>query len=41
MKENTPWILTYMLLVAAFAYITGWISGETDQPLQMCRGEGR
>ena len=28
MKENTPWILTYMLLVAAFAYIIGWVSGE-------------
>jgi hypothetical protein len=28
MKENTVWILTYMLLVAAFAYMIGWISGE-------------
>jgi hypothetical protein len=28
MKENTPWILTYMLLVAAFAYVIGWVSGE-------------
>jgi len=28
MKENTPWILTYMLLVAAFAYMIGWVSGE-------------
>jgi hypothetical protein len=28
MKENTVWILTYLLLVAAFAYIIGWISGE-------------
>jgi L-serine deaminase len=28
MKENTAWILTYMLLVAAFAYMIGWISGE-------------
>jgi hypothetical protein len=28
MKENTVWILTYMLLVAAFAYVIGWVSGE-------------
>ena len=28
MKENTAWILTYMLLVAAFAYMIGWASGE-------------
>ena len=28
MKENTAWILTYMLLVAAFAYMIGWVSGE-------------
>jgi hypothetical protein len=28
MKGNTPWILTYMLLVAAFAYVIGWVSGE-------------
>ena len=28
MKENTVWILTYLLLVAAFAYIIGWVSGE-------------
>ena len=28
MKENTPWILTYMLLVAAFAYVIGWANGE-------------
>jgi hypothetical protein len=28
MKENTPWILTYMLLVAAFAYMIGWVCGE-------------
>ena len=28
MKENTPWILTYMLLVAAFAFIVGWVSRE-------------
>jgi hypothetical protein len=28
MKENTAWILTYMLLVAAFAYMIGWFSGE-------------
>ena len=28
MKENTPWILTYMLLIAAFAYMIGWVSGE-------------
>jgi hypothetical protein len=27
-KENTAWILTYMLLVAAFAYMIGWVSGE-------------
>jgi hypothetical protein len=28
MKENTVWILTYMLLAAAFAYMFGWVSGE-------------
>jgi hypothetical protein len=28
MKENTAWILTYMLLVAAFAYMIGRVSGE-------------
>jgi hypothetical protein len=28
MKENTVWILTYMLFVAAFAYMIGWVSGE-------------
>jgi hypothetical protein len=28
MKENTVWILTYMLLVAAFAYVIGWANGE-------------
>jgi hypothetical protein len=28
MKETTVWILTYMLLVAAFAYMIGWVSGE-------------
>ena len=28
MKENTVWILTYLLLVAAFAYMIGWVSGE-------------
>jgi hypothetical protein len=28
MKENTVWILTYMLLVAAFAYMIGWVNGE-------------
>ena len=28
MKENTVWILFYMLLAAAFAYMIGWISGE-------------
>ncbi len=28
MKENTVWILTYMLLVAAFAYMIGWVCGE-------------
>jgi hypothetical protein len=28
MKENTAWILTYMLIVAAFAYVIGWVSGE-------------
>ena len=28
MKENTVWIMTYMLLVAAFAYMIGWVSGE-------------
>jgi hypothetical protein len=28
MKENTAWILTYMLIVAAFAYMIGWVSGE-------------
>jgi hypothetical protein len=27
-KETTVWILTYMLLVAAFAYIIGWVNGE-------------
>ena len=32
MKENTVWILTYMLLVAAFAYMIGWVCGE-----QVCR----
>jgi len=26
--ETTVWILTYMLLVAAFAYVIGWVSGE-------------
>jgi hypothetical protein len=28
MKENTVWILTYMLLAAAFAYMIGWVCGE-------------
>ncbi len=28
MKETTVWILTYLLLVAAFAYMIGWVSGE-------------
>ena len=28
MKENTTWILTYTLIVAAFAYMIGWVSGE-------------
>lgn len=28
MKETTVLILTYMLLVAAFAYMVGWASGE-------------
>jgi hypothetical protein len=28
MKENTVLILMYMLLVAAFAYMIGWFSGE-------------
>ncbi len=28
MKETTVWILMYMLLVAAFAYMIGWVSGE-------------
>ena len=28
MKENTVWILTYLLVVAAFAYMIGWVSGE-------------
>jgi hypothetical protein len=28
MKENTAGILTYTLLVAAFAYMIGWVSGE-------------
>jgi len=28
MKENTVWIVTYLLLVAAFAYMIGWVSGE-------------
>ncbi len=28
MKETTIWILTSMLLVAAFAYMIGWVSGE-------------
>jgi hypothetical protein len=28
MKENTVWILTYLLLIAAFAYMIGWVSGE-------------
>ena len=28
MKETTVWILTYMLLVAAFAYVIGWVNGE-------------
>jgi uncharacterized protein HemX len=32
MKENTALILTYMLLVAAFAYMLGWVCGE-----QVCR----
>jgi septal ring factor EnvC (AmiA/AmiB activator) len=28
MKDNTVWILLYMLLAAAFAYMVGWISGD-------------
>jgi hypothetical protein len=28
MKDNTVWILLYMLLAAAFAYMIGWISGD-------------
>ena len=32
MKENTVCILTYMLLVAAFAFMIGWVCGE-----QVCR----
>jgi hypothetical protein len=32
MKENTICILTYMLLVAAFAFLIGWICGQ-----QVCR----
>jgi hypothetical protein len=32
MTENTVWILTYMLLAAAFAFMIGWTCGE-----QVCR----
>lgn len=32
MTENTVWILLYMLLAAAFAYMIGWVYGE-----QVCR----
>jgi hypothetical protein len=28
MKENTICILTYMLLVAAFAFMIGWVCGQ-------------
>jgi hypothetical protein len=32
MTENTAWILTHMLLIAAFAFMIGWTCGE-----QVCR----
>ena len=32
MTDNTAWILTYMLIVAAFAFMIGWTCGE-----QVCR----
>jgi hypothetical protein len=34
MKENTVWILTYILLVAAFAYVIGWVSGGLFPPAE-------
>jgi hypothetical protein len=32
MTQNTVWILTYILLAAAFAFMIGWVCGQ-----QVCR----